>query len=159
MNVKPNAFPDTVSAPVRKLLQDFYHLSNAASSHTEHKKDEQKLVSLFTPDGVYEFAGKKNEGHEAILAFRAGLFSNIGHRDHQVVKVYPFGNNDQDLLALGEVEYRGLDGASHKEQWAGRYAIVQDGGELKFKQVQIFIVSHHSLEWREELADRLTWRL
>jgi len=73
--------------------------------------------------------------------------------------VYPFGNNDQDLLALGEVEYRGPAGASHKEQWAGRYVIVQDGGELKFKQVQIFIVSHHSLEWREESADRLTWRL
>jgi ketosteroid isomerase-like protein len=142
MSIKPNAFPDTVSAPVRKLLEEFYHLSNAASSHTEHEKDEQKLVSLFAPDGVYEFAGKKNKGHEAILAFRAQLFSNIEHRDHPVVKVYSFGTDDKNLLALGEVVYRDPAGGSHKEEWAGRYIIVQHDGEFKFKHVQIFIASN-----------------
>jgi len=38
MTVRPDAFPDTVSQPVRQLIEEFYRLSNAASSHTENEK-------------------------------------------------------------------------------------------------------------------------
>lgn len=142
MTFKPGAFPDTVSAPVRQLLERFYHLSNAASSHTQHEQDEQALVALFTPDGIYEFAGRKNTGHQAILAFREDLFSHAGHRDHPVVKVFTFGSDDRELLALGEVEYRDDSAGTRKEEWAGRYTIVEDAsGELKFKHVQILIAN------------------
>jgi len=76
------------------------------------------------------------------LAFRESLFSNIPYRDHPVVKVYSFGSNDLELLALGEVDYKFKDGTVHKDNWAGRYTIVKDdAGELKFKHVEIIIVS------------------
>ncbi|KAK4221446.1 hypothetical protein QBC38DRAFT_522345 [Podospora fimiseda] len=140
MTVKSDAFPDTVSPPVRALLEEFYRLSNAASSHTQHKKDEQKLASLFTSDGVYEFAGRKNTGHDAIVAFRNDLFAHQEHRDHPVVKVFTFGSDDHELVALGEAEYRDSARGSQKEEWAGRYSVVKDAdGQLKFKLVQIFI--------------------
>lgn len=166
MTILPNAFPDTVSTPVRNLLTEFYHLSNAASSHNEHDKDEEKLGSLFTSDGIYEFAGKKNKGPEAILAFRAQLFSNVEHRDHPIVKVYTFGADDHDLLALGQVEYKnvgGPGGGSHKDEWAGRYIIVQEGDQLKFKHVQIIIVSWHRRSAQDRFMNglnvvALSWR-
>ncbi|GAB1318552.1 hypothetical protein MFIFM68171_08762 [Madurella fahalii] len=153
MTIRPGAFPDTVSEPVRQLLETFYRLSNAASSHNEHEKDEQKLVDLFTPDGVYEFAGTKNKGAQAILGFRKKLFNNVAHRDHPVVRVYSFGTNDRELLALGEVEYRHPNGKSHTEEWAGRYSIVQDdAGALKFQHVQIILASFFLTTCRQGMS-------
>ncbi|KAH6614678.1 hypothetical protein B0J18DRAFT_439904 [Chaetomium sp. MPI-SDFR-AT-0129] len=147
MTILPGAFPETVTEPVRELLEEFYRLSNAASSHTQHDKDEQRFVSLFTPDGIYEFAGKKQTGHDAILAFREQLFANVEHRDHPLVKVYTFGANDLELLALGQVEYKDPEGGSHNEEWAGRYSIVPGpAGKLLFRHVQIILNPHHPNE-------------
>jgi hypothetical protein len=46
MTIRKGAFPDTVSQPVRQLLEEFYHLSNAASSHNEHEKGMYLTVHL-----------------------------------------------------------------------------------------------------------------
>jgi hypothetical protein len=137
-------------------MEEFCHLSNAASTHTQHEKskcqtrfcsedtlfidskDEEKLAALFTEDGTYEFAGKKNTGAKNIIACREQLFKNSPHRDHPVVKVYTFGEEDHELMALGNVDY----GKGEIHEWAGRYSIVKDAkGELKFKHAQIILVS------------------
>jgi hypothetical protein len=46
MTIRNGAFPDTVSQPVRQLLEDFYHLSNAASSHNEHEKGTYHTIHI-----------------------------------------------------------------------------------------------------------------
>ena len=85
----------------------------------------------------YEFAGKKAYGHKAIIDFREQLFKDSPHRDHSIVKVYSFGNNDHELMALGIVNY----GKDESHEWAGRYSIVNDAGGLMFKHVHIILVS------------------
>jgi uncharacterized protein (TIGR02246 family) len=121
---------------------DHHQEETALTSELTTYIDEQKFADLFTTDGVYEFAGEKNTGRAAILAFRESLFSNIAHRDHPVVKVYSFGSNDLELMVLGEVTYVFGDEGVRSQEWAGRYTIVEDdAGGLKFKPVQIFTVS------------------
>jgi len=44
MTILEGAFPETISPEVKALLQEFFHLSNAASSHNEH--EASMLISL-----------------------------------------------------------------------------------------------------------------
>lgn len=46
MTIKDGAFPDTVSSGVKKLMEEFYHLSNAASTHTQHEKSKCEIRFL-----------------------------------------------------------------------------------------------------------------
>jgi hypothetical protein len=79
----------------------------------------------------------------AILIFREFLFKNAPHRDHPVLQVFTFGEDDLQLMVLGKVGYNFEDGTSHEREWVGRYEIVKDhDGKLKFKKVQIILVSH-----------------
>lgn len=77
-----------------------------------------------------------------IIAFREKLFSAIPHRDHPVVRFFTFGNDDMNLMCYGHVGYQYPEGTTNMKEWAGRYKIVKtESGELKFKYVQIIIVS------------------
>ena len=88
MTIRKNAFPETVSQPVRDLITEFYRLSNAASKHTDHDAgsiacrsnryfvllishfiDEKAFSELFTEDGMYEFAEVQNKGRASTLCF------------------------------------------------------------------------------------------
>jgi len=79
--MNPDAFPETVSPEVRTLMEEMIHLSNSASTHTEHEKDEAAFANLFTNDGIYEFAGKQGVGHKGPYCSPLGLY----HRLHRFV--------------------------------------------------------------------------
>ena len=92
MTILEGAFPETISPEVKALFEEYFYLSNAASSHNEHKAsksfdpqmyamlrlelmtesshslDEKAFAELFTPDGTYEFAEVQNTGHEGIYS-------------------------------------------------------------------------------------------
>jgi hypothetical protein len=51
------------------------------------------------------------------------------------------GQNDKEMMVLGDVSYKLENGKNHSTAWAARYSIVKDGGKLKFKKVQIILVS------------------
>lgn len=36
MTILPGAFPDNFSPDVKALVEEYFHLSNAASSHNDH---------------------------------------------------------------------------------------------------------------------------
>jgi len=147
MAMNPDAFPETVSPEVRTLMEEMIHLSNSASTHTEHEKDEAAFANLFTNDGIYEFAGKQGVGHKGIHDFREQLFANIPHRDHPIHKVYTFGKDYLDLMAFGSVDYVHHDKSTHSDNWAARYFITKDeSGQVKFKHIQIILQPAHGNE-------------
>jgi hypothetical protein len=79
---------------------------------------------------------------QGIHDFREKMFANVPHRDHHINQIFTFGGNDQELMAMGGVSYKFHDGTEHERQWAARYSIVSgDDGHLKFRLVQILIVS------------------
>ncbi|QDS75304.1 hypothetical protein FKW77_001367 [Venturia effusa] len=141
MSIYPNAFPSTITPEVKEFMEEYFHVSNAASTHTTHDADEERFASLFVEDGTYEFAEKAYKGHKEISDFREFLFNNVPHRDHPAIQFYTFGDDDLQLMCIGKVEYKYEDGTKHECEWAGRYEIVKlSKGALKFKRVQIITI-------------------
>jgi hypothetical protein len=103
--------------------------------------DEERFASLFTADGIYEFAGKQSNGHSGIKQLRHDLFNDIPHRDHPVIKLYVHGEDCMELMALGHVGYKHHTGHTNEKVWAGSYVLVKDGsGKIKMKSAVIIIV-------------------
>jgi hypothetical protein len=49
-------------------------------------------------------------------------------------------------MALGVVRYKLPEGKDHEDNWAALYSIVEDGGGLKFKKIQIIANPAHENE-------------
>ncbi|KAM0315750.1 hypothetical protein ACHAO8_003602 [Botrytis cinerea] len=158
MAIHPDAFPDNVSPEVKALLEKYFQLSNASSSHNDHEasmlllihvtrllnksEDEQEFAELFVNDGTYELAEEQSVGRDEIISFPKKLFANIPHREHPVVRIFTFGSDDMNLMCYGTVGYKISDEPVNMQEWAARYEIVRTGpGDLRFKYVQIIIVS------------------
>ncbi|KAK8911094.1 hypothetical protein QC760_000155 [Botrytis cinerea] len=142
MAIHPDAFPDNVSPEVKALLEKYFQLSNASSSHNDHEANEQEFAELFVNDGTYELAEEQSVGRDEIISFRKKLFANIPHREHPVVRIFTFGSDDMNLMCYGTVGYKISDEPVNMQEWAARYEIVRTGpGDLRFKYVQIIIVS------------------
>lgn len=61
--IHDGAFPDTIKDPkVKKLLEDYLHLSNASNPKHPSNADEDAFAALFTQDGVYQMASKSAKG-------------------------------------------------------------------------------------------------
>ena len=75
------------------------------------------------------------------------------------MKVYTYGSDDKNLMVFGTVGVEAA-GSKNTKEWAGRYEIVQAGHALKFKYVQIFVVSFisHLIPTNEE-TDEIPHRL
>lgn len=96
----------------------------------------------------------------AIIEFRDKLFKSAPHRDHPVVKIFTFGSDDMNLMCYGRVGYKYPEGTTNQKEWAGRYKIVKtESGSLKFKYVQVIVVSNSNSERRVYNADILQFRI
>lgn len=64
--INQDAWPDSITDPeVRKLLETFYELSNAANSASDTDTNEKAFADLFDPEkGVYQLASRKAEGRD-----------------------------------------------------------------------------------------------
>ncbi|KAL9618246.1 MAG: hypothetical protein Q9160_007016 [Pyrenula sp. 1 TL-2023] len=94
---------------------------------------------MFTETGIYDFMGRKATGRKEIMALRKDIFDKVPHRDHPVMEIYTYGDNDLELMALGKVGYKHHSGEDGGErEWAGHYSLEKvAGGDLKFKLVKI----------------------
>ena len=72
---------------------------------------------------------------------RHALFAHIPHRDHRAVKFFTFGTNQHELLVEGEVDYEHHHGHTTDSPWAARISIEEKGNDVKFKLLQIIVVS------------------
>ena len=71
---------------------------------------------------------------------REEIWNNIPQREHQCVQVYPFDKEGHDLMVHGTIEFKHHDGHEKGTEWAARYKLVKENGELKMVLARIFFV-------------------
>ncbi|ROV91613.1 hypothetical protein VSDG_07898 [Cytospora chrysosperma] len=139
--INQDAWPDSITDPeVRKLLETFYELSNAANSASDTDTNEKAFADLFDPEkGVYQLASRKAEGRDAIFALRKALFAYIPRREHTAVKLFTYGQDQTQIMVLGKVEYSHHAGHDTAGDWAAKIVLTRAGGEPKFLEVNIIV--------------------
>ena len=143
---------DFINQEVKDFMRKFYEASNHPKAHAEY-------ANLFTHDGIVVFASSEAKGTKSqsmsysmklgfmrtnqlldIHKLREEIWTNIPHREHRCVKVYPFDKEGHDLMVLGVVDYKHHDGHEKGTEWSARYKLVKENGELKVALARIFFV-------------------
>ncbi|PSR79582.1 hypothetical protein BD289DRAFT_455767 [Coniella lustricola] len=137
--IEESAWPESfTNGENRELLEKFYNLSNAPNPGSD--ASEEALAELFDPEkGVYQLASKKAQGREAIIELRKALFASIPRREHRVVKIFTFGEDQSQLLVLGKVEYGHHHGHETNSDWASKIVLSTSEGQPKLAEVQIIV--------------------
>ena len=69
------------------------------------------------------------------------MWANVTKRSHTVHKIFPIGNESNQIMLYGEVEYDLKDGSHSKKDWAARADLIQQTSagvwQLKFYQVYL----------------------
>ena len=86
---------------------------------------------------LIDFVDSKAE----IVAMRKALFAHIPHRHHRILRYYTFDEDNMHLLGHGTVDYKHHHGHETGSDWAAKYDLVKVDGKIKFKHVQIIVVS------------------
>lgn len=76
-----------------------------------------------------------------ILAFRKAIFSHIPNREHYPTHIYTHGNDVMNLMAFGNVKYGHHLGHETETEWASRYELAEEDGQLKIAKAHIVVVS------------------
>ena len=85
---------------------------------------------------------KKAEGYDEILALRKGLWSGpIATRKHTLKKIFPFGDNSNEVMLYGFVDYGLKNGKKVTVDWAGHALMVDDGWEAEDGVLSVYLDS------------------
>ncbi|KAL8719377.1 MAG: hypothetical protein Q9225_003607 [Loekoesia sp. 1 TL-2023] len=122
---------------VRHFLRKYYYIANEPALDTEYG-------DLFTEDAVFIMGNRKATGREAIRALRKKVWDEIPGRDHDMVKVFSHGNNDDDteLMVLGTVTWTYHAGHKNLGDWAAHVKLDKGkNGQIRCSYYQIIAVS------------------
>jgi len=155
---------------VRQFLRKFYYLSNAPPPNHEfndlftedgvytfadrkakghpgtHKKRTawRSLAYLFAAhDSELLYICADALLIPAIQALREKLWQDIPHRDHSPIKIFSYGNHNDDteLMILGTTTWTYHEGHGNVGDWAAHCKLVKrDAGEVKCSYYQIITV-------------------
>ena len=71
---------------------------------------------------------------------RKKIWANIPNRDHRAIRVFPFGNDGDELMVYGTVDYKHHDEHEKGTEWAARVKLAKEGGQIKIALYHIFLV-------------------
>ena len=80
-----------------------------------------------------------------ILAFRKGMWEHVASRKHKPLKVFPFGQNANEVMLYGTVGYGLKSGKNSEIDWAARAHLVEDEGNMKMDFYQVYLVGVFAL--------------
>ncbi|KAI4283152.1 MAG: hypothetical protein L6R38_002375 [Xanthoria sp. 2 TBL-2021] len=129
------AVKDLSDRQVRQYLRKVYYVSNDISL-------EKEWGDLFAEDGVYIMGNRKATGPEAIRKLRKKLYEEIPQRDYSPIKIFSYGNHDDDteFMILGTVGWTYHAGHDHSGDWAAHVKLHKgDDGVVRCKYYQIII--------------------
>lgn len=69
------------------------------------------------------------------------MWANVATRSHAPLKIFPFGPNSNEVMLYGTVDYVSKAGKESGLDWAARAHLVEQGGGLKLKFYQVYLVS------------------
>lgn len=76
-----------------------------------------------------------------ILAFRKGMWEKVKSRLHKPTKIFPFGQNTDEVMLYGTVDYELKDGRKTAVDWAARGHLVKEDSVVKMDFYQVYLVS------------------
>ena len=139
MSTYKATFPPSIKLDTRipAFFERFYAVSdtNSEECHTQY-------ANSLTKEGTLIMGIKEVQGYDSILEFRKGLWTGpVKTRLHTLDRIYPFGDNSNEVMLYGHVDYSLKNGKDITVNWAGRANMVEEGGDLKMKFYQVYLVS------------------
>jgi hypothetical protein len=131
-----SSYPGTSFSPsYKRFFESFYQISDSADAHSQY-------VDQFTPDATLIMASKRCEGSDEILALRKGMWEKVKSRKHTPTKIFPFGEDSDEVMLFGRVEYVMKEGDREAGlDWAARARLVEEGGVVRMAFYQVYLVS------------------
>lgn len=127
--------PNTITDPaVKSFIERYYAVSNDADVHDDY-------AGLFTSNGEFSMNEKKATGTQQIRDLRKGIWSHVPGRDHSPVQIYTHGDDQMDLMILGEVSYKHHHGHETAADWAAKMKLQKENGEIKVAKYHIIVDS------------------
>ncbi|KAL9593479.1 MAG: hypothetical protein Q9219_007532, partial [cf. Caloplaca sp. 3 TL-2023] len=120
---------------VRHFLRKYYYIANELALDTEYG-------DLFTEDGVFIMGGRKAKGREAIRALRKKIWDDIPSHDHDMRKVFSYGNHEDDteLMVLGNATWTYHAGHQNVGDWAAHVKLERGkDGKLRCSFYQVIM--------------------
>ena len=113
----------------------FYKVSDDPEQHEEYAKS-------ITDDGTLIMGTKKATGYKEILEARKALWSGpVKTRKHTLKKIFPFGDNSNELMLFGTVKYVLKNGKEVTVDWAARALMAHAKAGLKMGFYQVYLDS------------------
>jgi hypothetical protein len=131
---------ETPSLTIDPRIPDFFARFYAVSDNPSEESHAEYANSL-TKDGTLIMGIKEAKGYDNILEFRKGLWTGpVKTRQHKLNKIFPFGDNSNEVMLYGSVDYELKNGRNVTVHWAGRALMVEVGGKLKMGFYQVYLV-------------------
>lgn len=141
----------TIDPRIPKFFETFY-----ATSDNPSDEAHQDYVNSFTKNAKFVMGSRTAEGTDQIQELRKGMWSGpIQKRKHTLKKIFPFGDNSNEVMLYGTVDYVLKNGKSLTVDWAGRALMMEEKGKLKMGLYQVYLVSVANL-WNSLLMLMLT---
>jgi hypothetical protein len=119
---------------VANLFANFYTTSDNPS-----EKLHADYANSFTSDATLIMGLREVQGYDAILELRKSLWAGpVKTRLHTLHKIFPFGDDANEIMLYGHVDYELKNGKDVSVNWAGRAQVVDEGGHLKMKFYQVY---------------------
>ncbi|KAH7116766.1 hypothetical protein B0J11DRAFT_100520 [Dendryphion nanum] len=127
-----NLHPD-----IQAFIRHYYTQVDTQGRHTEYSECWTEDGVLIVPSGV-EFRGR-----ESIRNLHSGMWNGVPKRLHRPSKIYPFGNDADEVMILGSVEYWPDDGPYVKKDMAARakYQRNANSGKIEMSSLQVWLTT------------------
>lgn len=130
----------TIDPHIAPFFSKFYEISDNPTAHEEYARS-------FTDSATVIMGIKRVDGYKDILAFRHGLWSGpVATRKHTISKIFPFGDNSNEVMLYGIVEYGLKNGKEVMVEWAGRAVLTEEKGKWKMHFYQVYMDSAPMVE-------------
>lgn len=68
------------------------------------------------------------------------MWEHVASRKHKPLKIFPFGQNSNELMLYGTVGYGLKNGKNAEIDWAARAHLVEIGGSMEMDFYQVYLV-------------------
>ncbi|KAE8451295.1 hypothetical protein EG329_004460 [Mollisiaceae sp. DMI_Dod_QoI] len=123
-----------VDSGIKQFFEEFYKISDTGTEEAH-----ELYADSFVKDGIIIMGIKIGRGRDEILQIRKGLWEKVASRLHRPLKIFPFGENADEVMLYGTVAYTLKDGRKADIDWSARANMVNDGGKWKLKYYQVYL--------------------
>ncbi|KKY16810.1 putative fungal specific transcription [Phaeomoniella chlamydospora] len=121
-----------VDPAIKSFFEEFYKASDSPETI-------ESYADFFTDDASLTMASSSVKGKDEIITLRKGMWAHIGARKHTVPQIFPFGNDAEEAMLQGSVDFTLINGKELSLPWGGYAKLVKADGSVKMSTYQVYI--------------------